>query len=195
MVTLRPQLKVMFTHPLKVSQQLLVTSLCLAYYLCFSTERNIIYDLQHSSAIKHSLCLIQGDPATLPQLAWQFVIIQVSEKDRVIDPVLAFGRDQTIFFYQVICTGPHDIRVSGLQKLQLSYKILSFVVRHLKYSTLLLIIKSPSCSTTAFTQHNDVNIPCIFKHENRKEIHVLKVQYVSTDLNLWGVIHLKYFEF
>ncbi|PVD38848.1 hypothetical protein C0Q70_01472 [Pomacea canaliculata] len=97
-VTLRPQLKVMFTHPLK------------------------------------------GDPATLPQLAWQFVIIQVSEKDRVIDPVLAFGRDQTIFFYQVICTGPHDIRVSGLQKLQLSYKILSFVWMNAR--TLVILDKS-----------------------------------------------------
>ncbi|KAK7507486.1 hypothetical protein BaRGS_00001421 [Batillaria attramentaria] len=83
LVTLRPQLKVMFTHPLK------------------------------------------GDPSTLPQLAWQFVVIQVSEKDRVIDPVLAFGRDQTVYFYQVICAGPMDIRVSGLQKIQLSYKILS----------------------------------------------------------------------
>ena len=70
----------------------------------------------------------QGDPSTLPQLAWQFVIIQVSEKDRVIDPVLAFGRDQTVYFYQVICAGPVDIRVSGLQKIQLSYKILSIAV-------------------------------------------------------------------
>ena len=70
----------------------------------------------------------QGDPATLPQLAWQFVIIQVSEQDRVIDPVLAFGRDHTIYFYQVICAGPVDIRVSGLQKIQLPYKLLSLAV-------------------------------------------------------------------
>ena len=71
---------------------------------------------------------LQGDPATLPQLAWQFVVIQVSEQDRVIDPVLAFGRDQTIYFYQVICAGPVDIRVSGLQKIQLPYKLLSLAV-------------------------------------------------------------------
>ena len=71
---------------------------------------------------------MQGDPATLPQLAWQFVVIQVSEQDRVIDPVLAFGRDQTIYFYQVICAGPVDIRVSGLQKIQLPYKLLSLAV-------------------------------------------------------------------
>jgi hypothetical protein len=47
------------------------------------------------------LSLIQGDQATLPLLAWQFVIIQVSEQDRVVDPVLAFARDQTIHFAQV----------------------------------------------------------------------------------------------
>ena len=64
----------------------------------------------------------------MPQLAWQFVVIQVSEQDRVIDPVLAFGRDQTIYFYQVICTGPVDIHVSGLQKIQLPYKLLSIAV-------------------------------------------------------------------
>ncbi|KAK6181620.1 hypothetical protein SNE40_009442 [Patella caerulea] len=68
---------------------------------------------------------LKGDPATLPLLAWQFVIIQVSEKDRVIDPVLAFGRDQTIHFYQVICRGAQDIRCSGLQKIDLPYKLLS----------------------------------------------------------------------
>lgn len=44
---------------------------------------------------------LQGKPSTLPLLAWQFVIIQISESDRVIDPVLAFARDNTIYFYQV----------------------------------------------------------------------------------------------
>jgi len=83
LVTLRPHLKVMFTHPLK------------------------------------------GDPSTLPLLAWQFVIIQVSASDRVIDPVLAFARDSTIYFYQVICQGPQDIRAVGLQKMEVSYQLLS----------------------------------------------------------------------
>ncbi|CAH1788234.1 unnamed protein product, partial [Owenia fusiformis] len=83
LVRLRPQLKVMFAHPLK------------------------------------------GDPATLPLLAWQFVIIQVSQKDRVIDPVLAFGRDQTIHFYQVVCNSPEDIKMCPLQKMELSYKLMS----------------------------------------------------------------------
>ncbi|GFR94592.1 vacuolar protein sorting-associated protein 8-like protein, partial [Elysia marginata] len=83
LVTVRPHLKVMFTHPLK------------------------------------------GDPSTLPLLAWQFVIIQVSEKDRVIDPVLAFARDKTIYFYQVICHSPQDIQAVGLQKIEVDYQLLN----------------------------------------------------------------------
>ncbi|XP_064646589.1 vacuolar protein sorting-associated protein 8 homolog isoform X2 [Lineus longissimus] len=82
-VTIRPKLKVIFSHALK------------------------------------------GDPATLPLLAWQFVIIQVSAKDRVIDPVLAFARDQTIYYYQAICTAADDIRFCSLQKMETPYKLLA----------------------------------------------------------------------
>ena len=70
----------------------------------------------------------QGDAATLPLLAWQVVVIQVSESDRVIDPVLAFGRDHTVYFYQVVCAGPTEIRASGLQRFHLSYKLLNMAV-------------------------------------------------------------------
>lgn len=49
----------------------------------------------------HYVHPLRGDPATLPLLSWQFVVIQVSDNNRVIDPVLAFARDQTIFFVQV----------------------------------------------------------------------------------------------
>ena len=41
-----------------------------------------------------------GDPSTLPLLAWQYVIIQMNN-DRVVDPVLAFGRGNQINFAQV----------------------------------------------------------------------------------------------
>jgi len=44
---------------------------------------------------------LQGDPATLPLVAWQFVVIEEPGQKRTIQPVLAFARDQTIFFYQV----------------------------------------------------------------------------------------------
>ena len=46
----------------------------------------------------HSLC---GDAQTLPLLAWHFVTVQLSDRRRVVDPVLAFARDQTVYLLQV----------------------------------------------------------------------------------------------
>ena len=37
-----------------------------------------------------------------PQVSWQLVVIQAANASRVIDPVLAFGRDRIVHFYQVI---------------------------------------------------------------------------------------------
>ena len=58
-MSLRPQLKVLFSHPLK------------------------------------------GSATTLPLLAWQVAIIQLQDGTRVNDPVLAFGRQNSVYFYQV----------------------------------------------------------------------------------------------
>jgi len=44
---------------------------------------------------------LYGDAATLPLLSWHFVVIQLSDNEKVIDPVLAFARDQTVHFVQV----------------------------------------------------------------------------------------------
>jgi len=44
---------------------------------------------------------LTGDALTLPLLAWHFVVVQLSDKQRVVDPVLAFARDQTVYFVQV----------------------------------------------------------------------------------------------
>ena len=58
-LTLRPSMKVLFTHPLT------------------------------------------GRSDSLPILSWQCVIIQTSQSRKVVDPVLAFGRQSTICFFQV----------------------------------------------------------------------------------------------
>ncbi|WAR10580.1 VPS8-like protein [Mya arenaria] len=85
LVTLSPQLKVVFTHPLK------------------------------------------GSPSCLPLLAWQFVVIQVSQSDRVVDPVLVFARESTIHFHQVVCRSAQDIKCTGLQKMTVPYKLLNWM--------------------------------------------------------------------
>lgn len=60
----------------------------------------IVLTIQPSMKVLFTHSLI-GRKDTLPLMAWQFVIIQVSKSSKVVDPVLAFGRESTIHFYQV----------------------------------------------------------------------------------------------
>ena len=55
------------------------------------------------SALKssHDECSVQGDPRTLPQLAWRFYVI-LAEQERTVQPLLAFARDRSIHFWQVL---------------------------------------------------------------------------------------------
>nr|XP_054917170.1 vacuolar protein sorting-associated protein 8 homolog isoform X3 [Dermacentor andersoni] len=71
----------------------------------------------------HSL---KADPNTLPLLSWQFVVIQVSASARIIDPVLAFGRHSTIFFFQVNIPSLDKIIFVPLQKIQVQYTVQNF---------------------------------------------------------------------
>ncbi|XP_077501236.1 LOW QUALITY PROTEIN: vacuolar protein sorting 8 [Amblyomma americanum] len=71
----------------------------------------------------HSL---KADPDTLPLLSWQFVVIQVSASARIIDPVLAFGRQNTIFFFQVNYSSLDKILFVPLQKVQVQYTVQNF---------------------------------------------------------------------
>ncbi len=44
---------------------------------------------------------LASDPTTLPIISWQMVIIQTSQNEKIVDPVLTFARDNLIYFYQV----------------------------------------------------------------------------------------------
>ena len=44
---------------------------------------------------------LTGSEDTLPLLAWHFVNIRISERERTTDPVLLFARDQYACFLQV----------------------------------------------------------------------------------------------
>ncbi|XP_070570211.1 vacuolar protein sorting-associated protein 8 homolog isoform X2 [Ptychodera flava] len=68
---------------------------------------------------------LKGDPTSLPLLTWQFVIIQVSDSARVIDPVLAFARGNAILFYQVMCQDVNNIKFAPLQRVEMPYMLLS----------------------------------------------------------------------
>jgi hypothetical protein len=61
----------------------------------------IVVSIRPRMRVLFTQSLLHTSPATLPLLAWQFVIIQMVDGTRVIDPVLAFARESTIFFFQV----------------------------------------------------------------------------------------------
>jgi len=44
---------------------------------------------------------LPGRADTLPCLSWHFVTIQTASSGKIVDPVLAYGRQSCIFFYQV----------------------------------------------------------------------------------------------
>lgn len=44
---------------------------------------------------------LTGASVAPPQVSWQLVVIQSANATKVVDPVLALGRDTDIYFYQV----------------------------------------------------------------------------------------------
>jgi len=46
---------------------------------------------------------LTGSMDALPLLAWHFVNVRISERERTTDPVLLFARDQYACFLQVAC--------------------------------------------------------------------------------------------
>ena len=83
-LTIRPSMKVLFTHPLV------------------------------------------GRSNTLPLLGWQFVIIQMSKESKVVDPVLAFGRQTTLHFFQLSEDLSGKLVFIPLQNVELPYELLNF---------------------------------------------------------------------
>ncbi|KAJ8017579.1 Vacuolar protein sorting-associated protein 8-like [Holothuria leucospilota] len=77
-------------HPLKDMMLLAMATLSKVFMVHLRPGLTVIFTKQ-----------LKGPATTLPLLAWQIVIIQVTDSSRVIDPVLAFGRHDTIYFYLV----------------------------------------------------------------------------------------------
>lgn len=60
----------------------------------------------------------EGRPQTPPLISWQFVPVQISLKSRILDPVLAFGRDKCLTFYQLHSADGQNFRSVFLQKFE-----------------------------------------------------------------------------
>ncbi|XP_067145381.1 vacuolar protein sorting-associated protein 8 homolog isoform X3 [Centruroides vittatus] len=69
---------------------------------------------------------LRANPDTLPIISWQFVVVQIWPATRIFDPVLAFGRQNNIYFYQVHFVSAEKINFIPLQQIELNYTIQNF---------------------------------------------------------------------
>ncbi|KAE9545141.1 hypothetical protein AGLY_000684 [Aphis glycines] len=88
----------------------------------------IIVTIRPNTELLLSNNIISSHPC-LPLLSWQFVIIQFNKtfnsSHRIMDPVLAFTRDDTVYFYQVNINDQDRLCCCILQKIKLSYTIIA----------------------------------------------------------------------
>uniref|UniRef100_A0A2S2Q1E5 Vacuolar protein sorting-associated protein 8 n=1 Tax=Sipha flava TaxID=143950 RepID=A0A2S2Q1E5_9HEMI len=88
----------------------------------------IIVTIRPNTELLLSQNIISSRPC-LPLLSWQFVIIQFNKttnsSHKIMDPVLAFTRDDTVYFYQVNMNDQDCLCCCTLQKITLPYTILA----------------------------------------------------------------------
>lgn len=101
------------THPLKNYTLVAMATLSKVIVVCIRPRMRIV------------LCQALTGPAFAPpQVSWQLVVIQAANASRVIDPVLALGRDSVVNFYQVCTeceTNLYRIKLTPLRKVVLPY--------------------------------------------------------------------------
>ncbi|XP_030829831.1 vacuolar protein sorting-associated protein 8 homolog [Strongylocentrotus purpuratus] len=103
------------SHPLKDFSLLAMATLSKVFIVGLRPRLTVMFTKQ-----------LRGDPSTLPLLAWQFVIIQVTDTAKVVDPVLACARTNTINFYQVLYQEDgNKVKFAPLQSIILSYSLLN----------------------------------------------------------------------
>lgn len=68
--------------------------------------------------------MLNGPPDSLPLLSWQMVLIQSADSSRSVDPVLATGRGQSLYFHQLSYINGR-ISVTFLRHINLSYNLLA----------------------------------------------------------------------
>ncbi|XP_033629373.1 vacuolar protein sorting-associated protein 8 homolog [Asterias rubens] len=101
-------------HPMKEMAILAMATLSKVFIVSVRPKLTVIFTKQ-----------LKGDPSTLPLLAWQFVVIQGKNTDRVVDPVLAFARTNMVYFYQVLYSEDGLVKVVPLQSIKLPYNLIA----------------------------------------------------------------------
>ena len=100
------------SHPLKSYTLVAMATLSKVIVVCIRPRMRVV--------LSHPL---SGAPIAPPQLSWQLVVIQAADASRVIDPVLALGRDDVVYFYQVCTEAGSRVKLSPLRRMTLPYTI------------------------------------------------------------------------
>ncbi|KAL1132103.1 hypothetical protein AAG570_010061, partial [Ranatra chinensis] len=102
------------SHPLAGSVIVAMATLSKLLLISLRPETRLLFTFSTPSS-----------PTSLPLLSWQFVVINVADATRVMDPVLAFARDDVIHFFQVSVDAMGQMAVHTLQKMTVGYSLVA----------------------------------------------------------------------
>ncbi|XP_054168163.1 vacuolar protein sorting-associated protein 8 homolog [Oppia nitens] len=91
--------------------------------LSMATVTKVIAITLRPTICVHFTQVLKGKTDTLPLISWQFVTVQVAEDNRVIDPVLLFARDTSVYFYQASYKSSSKILFTPLMNINLDYTL------------------------------------------------------------------------
>ncbi|KAL7301163.1 hypothetical protein TKK_0006134 [Trichogramma kaykai] len=97
-------------HPLKNYVLVAMATLSKVIVVCIRPKMRVL--------LTHPL---NGAPMAPPQVAWQLVAVRSVDSERIIDPVLALGRDNIIQFYQVCGEAGMRVRLIPLRRIVLTF--------------------------------------------------------------------------
>ncbi|XP_058794135.1 vacuolar protein sorting-associated protein 8 homolog isoform X2 [Phymastichus coffea] len=98
------------THPLKSYVLVAMATLSKVIVVCIRPRMRVV--------LTHPL---NGPPIAPPLVGWQLVVIRSVNATRVVDPVLALGRNNVIHFYQVCSEAGMRVRLMPLRRIILNY--------------------------------------------------------------------------
>uniref|UniRef100_T1JRL6 Vacuolar protein sorting-associated protein 8 central domain-containing protein n=1 Tax=Tetranychus urticae TaxID=32264 RepID=T1JRL6_TETUR len=115
-----------------------LNNLCL---ITLATVTKVIVISLLPSPTVHFYHSLEADPKAPPVINWKFVSIQTTSNDKVLDPVLTFGRGKVFSIYQILVKNGRELTFVFLKRFNLDYtltnmfwltsKIIATVDKHL----------------------------------------------------------------
>lgn len=111
--TLEPFIVTDENHPLRHNYSLVALATLSKFFILLVKPR--------LKVVKYHM--LSGPPDSLPLLSWQMVLIQSVDASRSVDPVLAAGRGNSLFFHQLSVVNGR-VTVTFLRHINFGYNLL-----------------------------------------------------------------------